>query len=80
MSKKRYTPKVKKKKLKSYLEQVEENIKNGYREDEFKSLAESVSTEKEARDLFQKAWDAKYNPKIFGIVAEIIEKKGIFKK
>lgn len=80
MSKKRYTPKVKKKKLKSYLEQIEENIKKRYGVSEFKSLAESVTTEKEARDLFQKAWDTKYNPKIFGVVAEIIEKKGIFKK
>lgn len=80
MSKKRYIPKVKKKKSKSYLEQVEENIKNGYGVDKFRVLAESVTTEKEARELFQKAWDAKYNPKIFGIVAEIIEKKGIFKK
>lgn len=80
MSKKRYIPKVKKKNLKSYLEQVEENIKNGYGVDKFRVLAESVTTEKEARELFQKAWDAKYNPKIFGIVAEIIEKKGIFKK
>lgn len=61
MSKKRYTPKVKKKKSKSYLEQVEENIKNGYGVDKFRVLAESVTTEKEARELFQKAWDAKYN-------------------
>ena len=80
MSKKRYTPKAKKKKLKSYLEQIEENIENGYGVSEFKTLAESVTSEKEARDLFQKAWGAKYNPKIFGIVAEIIKKKGIFKK
>ena len=61
MSKKRYISKVKKKKLKSYLEQVEENIKNGYGVDKFRVLTESVTTEKEARDLFQKAWDAKYN-------------------
>ena len=40
----------------------------------------SMKKEKEARDLFQKAWDAKYNPKIFGVVDEIIEKKRIFKK
>ena len=62
------------------MEQVKENIKNGYGVDKFRVLAKSVTTEKEARDLFQKAWDAKYNPKIFGIVAEIIEKKEIFKK
>lgn len=80
MAKKRYIPKDKKKKQMSYLEQVKENIRTNFKVNYFKDLAEKVTTEQEARDLFQKAWEAKYNPKIFGIVAEIIEKKGIFKK
>lgn len=80
MAKKRYIPKVNKKKQLSYLEQVEENIRTNFKVDYFKDLAEKVTNEREARDLFQKAWGAKYNPKIFGMVAEIIEKKGIFKK
>ena len=80
MAKKRYIPKVKKKTQLSYIDQVKENIKTNYNVDYFKDLAKKVVTEKEARDLFQKAWGAKYNPKIFGIVAEIIKKKDIFKK
>ena len=80
MAKKRYIPKVNKKKQLSYLEQVEENIRTNFKVDYFKDLAEKVTNERKARDLFQKAWGAKYNPKIFGIVAEIIKEKGIFKK
>lgn len=78
MAKKRYIPKIKKKKQMSYLEQVKENIRTNFKVNYFKDLAEKVTTEQEARNLFQKAWGAKYNPKIFGIVAEIIEKKKDF--
>lgn len=69
-----------KKKVLSPFEQMQENIKNGVLIDEYTKLAEEVTTEKEARDLIQKAWGVKnVNPNVFKVVTEIIEKREIIK-
>jgi hypothetical protein len=61
-------------------EQMQENMKNGVLIDEYTNLAENVTTEKEARDLIQKAWGVKnVNPNVFKVVTEIIEKREIIK-
>lgn len=69
-----------KKKVLSPFEQMQENMKNGVLIDEFTKLAEEVPTEKDARDLIQKAWGVKnVNPNVFKVVTEIIEKREIIK-
>lgn len=69
-----------KKKVLSPFEQMQENMKNGVLIDEYTKLAEEVTTEKEARDLIQKAWGIKnVNPNVFKVVTEIIEKREIIK-
>jgi len=69
-----------KKKVLSPFEQMQENMKNGVLIDEYTKLAEEVTTEKEARDLIQKAWGVKnVNPNVFKVVTEIIEKREIIK-
>lgn len=61
-------------------EQMQENMKNGVLIEEYTNLAEKVQTEKEARDLIQKAWGVKnVNPNVFKVVTEIIEKREIIK-
>lgn len=61
-------------------EQMQENIKNGVLIEEYTNLAENVTTEKEARDLIQKAWGVKsVNPNVFKVVTEIIKKREIIK-
>ena len=61
-------------------EQMQENMKNGVLIEEYTNLAENVTTEKEARDLIQKAWGVKsVNPNIFKVVTEILEKREIIK-
>lgn len=80
METKRYTSKVKKTKVLTPFEQMQENMKNGVLIDEYTNLAEKVQTEKEARDLIQKAWGVKnVNPNVFKVVTEIIEKREIIK-
>ena len=80
MATKRYTSKVKKTKVLTPFEQMQENMKNGVLIEEYTNLAENVTTEKEARDLIQKAWGVKnVNPNVFKIVTEIIEKREIIK-
>lgn len=79
MKKLRYGNSNKKKVLTPY-EWMQENIKNGVLIEEYTNLAESVTTEKEARDLIQKTWGAKnINPNIFKVVTEIIKKRDIIK-
>ena len=79
MKKLRYGNGNKKKVLTPY-ERMQENMKNGVLIEEYTKLAESVTTEKEARDLIQKAWGAKrINPNIFKVVTEIIKKRDIIK-
>ena len=79
MKKLRYGNSNKKKVLTPY-ERMQENMKNGVLIEEYTNLAESVTTEKEARDLIQKAWGAKnINPYIFKVVTEIIKKREIIK-
>ena len=79
MKKLRYGNGNKKKVLTPY-ERMRENMKNGVLIEEYTNLAESVTTEKEARDLIQKAWGAKnINPYIFKVVTEIIKKRDIIK-
>lgn len=79
MKKLRYGKNDKKKVLSSF-EQMQENMKNGVLIDEYTNLAEKVQTEKEARDLIQKAWGVKnVNPNVFKVVTEIIEKREIIK-
>lgn len=69
-----------KKKVLSPFEQMQENMKNGVLIDEYTKLAEEVTTEKEARDLIQKAWGVKnVNPNVFKVVTEIIKKREIIK-
>lgn len=69
-----------KKKVLSPFEQMQENMKNSVLIDEYTKLAEKVQTEKEARDLIQKAWGVKnVNPNVFKVVTEIIEKREIIK-
>jgi hypothetical protein len=61
-------------------EQMQENMKNGVLIEEYTNLAENVTTEKEARDLIQKAWGVKsVNPNVFKVVTEIIKKREIIK-
>jgi hypothetical protein len=61
-------------------EQMQENMKNCVLIDEYANLAEKVQTEKEARDLIQKAWGVKsVNPNVFKVVTEIIKKREIIK-
>ena len=61
-------------------EQMQENMKNEVLIEEYTNLAENVTTEKEARDLIQKAWGVKnVNPNVFKVVTEIIEKREIIK-
>lgn len=79
MKKLRYGKNGKKKVLTPF-EQMQENMKNGVLIDEYTKLAEEVTTEKEARDLIQKAWGVKnVNPNVFKVVTEIIEKREIIK-
>ncbi len=79
MKKLRYGNSNKKKVLTPY-ERMQENMKNGVLIEEYTNLAESVTTEKEARDLIQKAWGAKrINPNVFKVVTEIIKKREIIK-
>lgn len=80
MATKRYISKVKKTKVLTPFEQMQENMKNGVLIDEYTNLAEKVQNEKEARDLIQKAWGVKnVNPNVFKVVTEIIEKREIIK-
>ena len=80
MKKLRYESKNKKKVLLSPYEQMQENMRKGVLIDEYTKLAEEVTTEKEARDLIQKAWGVKnVNPNVFKVVTEIIEKREIIK-
>ena len=68
------------KKVLTPFEQMQENMKNGVLIDEYTNLAENVTTEKEARDLIQKAWGVKsVNPNVFKVVTEILEKREIIK-
>ena len=68
-----------KKKVLTPDERIQENMKNGVLIEEYTNLAESVTTEKEARDLIQKAWGAKnINPYIFKVVTEIIKKNKLY--
>lgn len=68
------------KKVLTPYEQMQENMKNGVLIEEYTNLAENVTTEKEARDLIQKAWGVKsVNPNIFKVVTEILEKREIIK-
>ena len=61
-------------------EQMQENMKNDVLIEEYTNLAENVTTEKEARDLIQKAWGVKsVNPNVFKVVTEILEKREIIK-
>ena len=77
MKKLRYGKNNKKKMLTS-LAQMIKNMKNGVLIDEYTKLAEEVTTEKEARDLIQKAWDVgRINPNVFKVVTEIIKNRGI---
>lgn len=69
-----------KKKVLSPFEQMQENMKNDVLIDEYTKLAEEVTTEKDARDLIQKAWGVKnVNPNVFKVVTEIIKKREIIK-
>ena len=75
MKKLRYGKNDKEKVLTPF-EQMQENMKNGVLIDEYTNLAENVTTEKEARDLIQKAWGVKsVNPNVFKVVTEILEKR-----
>lgn len=77
MKKLRYGKNDKKKMLTSW-QQMIENMKNGVLIDEYTKLAEEVTTEKEARDLIQKAWNVgSINPNVFKVVTEIIKKREI---
>jgi hypothetical protein len=77
MKKLRYGKNNKKKMLTSW-QQMIENMKNGVLIDEYTKLAEEVTTEKEARDLIQKAWNVgRINPNVFKVVTEIIKNRGI---
>lgn len=79
MKKLRYGKNDKKKVLTPF-KQMQENMKNGVLIDEYTNLAENVTTEKEARDLIQKAWGVKsVNPNVFKVVTEILEKREIIK-
>lgn len=79
MKKLRYESKNKKRVLSPY-EQMQENMRKGVLIDEYTKLAETVETEKDARDLIQKAWGVKsVNPNVFKVVTEIIEKREIIK-
>lgn len=79
MKKLRYGKNDKEKVLTPY-EQMQENMKNGVLIEEYTNLAENVTTEKEARDLIQKAWGVKsVNPNVFKVVTEILEKREIIK-
>lgn len=80
MKKLKYGKNDKKKMLTSW-QQMIENMKNGVLIDEYTKLAEEVTTEKEARDLIQKAWDVgRINPNVFKVVTEIIKKRDIIKE
>ena len=68
------------KKVLTPYEQMQENMKSGVLIEEYTNLAENVTTEKEARDLIQKAWGVKsVNPNVFKVVTEILEKREIIK-
>ena len=68
------------KKILTHYERMQENMKNGILIEEYTNLAENVTTEKEARNLIQKAWGIKsVNPNIFKVVTEIIKKREIIK-
>lgn len=68
-----------KKKVLTPDELMQENMKNGVLIEEYTRLAESVTTEKEARDLIQKAWGAKrINLNVFKVVTEIIKQKKLY--
>ena len=80
MKKLKYGKNDKKKMLTSW-QQMIENMKNGVLIDEYTKLAEEVTTEKEARDLIQKAWNVgRINPNVFKVVTEIIKKLEIIKE
>jgi hypothetical protein len=80
MKKLRYGKNDKKKMLTS-LAQMIKNMKDGVLIDEYTKLAEEVTTEKEARDLIQKAWDVgRINPNVFKVVTEIIKNREIIKE
>jgi hypothetical protein len=77
MKKLRYGKNDKKKMLTPF-QQMIENMRNGILIDEYTKLAEEVTTEKEARDLIQKAWNVgRINPNVFKVVTEIIKNRGI---
>jgi hypothetical protein len=68
-----------KKKVLTPDELMQENMKNGVLIEEYTKLAESVTTEKEARDLIQKAWGVKrINLNVFKVVTEIIKQKKLY--
>ena len=80
MKKLRYGKNNKKKMLTS-LAQMVKNMKDGVLIDKYTKLAEEVTTEKEARDLIQKAWDVGHiNPNVFKVVTEIIKNREIIKE
>lgn len=57
-----------------------ENMKNGVLIEEYINLAETVTTEKEARELARKAIGKKnINPNIFRKVVEILKKRGLLR-
>ena len=79
MKKLRYGKNDKKKMLTSFAQMIK-NMKNGVLIDKYTKLAEEVTTEKEARDLIQKAWDVgRINPNVFNVVTEIIKNREIIK-
>lgn len=68
------------KKVLTPYERMQENMNNGILIEEYTNLVENVTTEKEARELIQKAWGVKsVNPNIFKVVTEIIKKREIIK-
>lgn len=78
MKKLRYSPR--RPRVLTPYERMLENMKNGVLVDEFKELAENVSTQKEARELARKAIGKKnINPNVFRIVVEILKKRGLLR-
>lgn len=80
MKKLRYKSKNNKKKVLDPYEQTLENMKNNVLIEKYTKLAESVTTESEARRLIQRAWGAKdTNPNVFKVVTDIIKERNIIK-
>lgn len=80
MKKLRYGNKFKKRVLSDY-ERMLENMKNNVLIEKYTKLAESVTTENEARQLIQTAWGVKnINPNVFKVVTDIIRKREIISK